>query len=217
MGDKAGHRKRGLSRRSASDRGDHCGTLDGESRSLEAGLSQLQVVADRTGVRPRRPRSPPDSRRPADGGRSCSTRCWPTRERTTVSDTSTTGWPAATSNNEASDESVAALVDAVDRHYDSPAAVVRVEGPVLGVRAVADRPDGLGRRGRRDVGWSAARELVLDAYASFSPDGWRSPDASCDEGWIDAPVRPASGRERSARTPCRHSTRTCCSTGPRSP
>src|SRR5450755_1172967 len=41
-----------------------------------------------------------------------------------------------------------------------------------------------------EIGWSAAKTLVLDAYASFSPDLARAAERFFDEHWIDAPVRP---------------------------
>jgi oligoendopeptidase F len=39
------------------------------------------------------------------------------------------------------------------------------------------------------IGWTAARELVLDAYRSFSPQLADVAGRFFDEGWIDAPVR----------------------------
>jgi oligoendopeptidase F len=41
-----------------------------------------------------------------------------------------------------------------------------------------------------EFGWSAGRELVLDAYASFSPELADVVRTFLDEPWIDAPVRP---------------------------
>src|SRR5437763_16964987 len=42
----------------------------------------------------------------------------------------------------------------------------------------------------QEFGWSEARELVLDAYASFSPELATIAHRFFDEAWIDAPVRP---------------------------
>src|SRR5215208_6737406 len=41
-----------------------------------------------------------------------------------------------------------------------------------------------------EFGWDEARALVLDAYASFSPDLASVAGRFFDERWIDAPVRP---------------------------
>jgi oligoendopeptidase F len=41
-----------------------------------------------------------------------------------------------------------------------------------------------------EFGWSAARELVLDAYGSFSPQLADVAQRFFDESWIDAPIRP---------------------------
>src|SRR5262249_14753795 len=40
------------------------------------------------------------------------------------------------------------------------------------------------------IGWRAARELVLDAYASFSPELATTAQQFFDGSWIDAPARP---------------------------
>ena len=42
----------------------------------------------------------------------------------------------------------------------------------------------------QEFGWSEARALVLDAYASFSPELATIANRFFDEAWIDAPVRP---------------------------
>jgi oligoendopeptidase F len=42
----------------------------------------------------------------------------------------------------------------------------------------------------REFGWSEAKELVLDAYASFSPELADIANRFFDESWIDAPIRP---------------------------
>ena len=41
-----------------------------------------------------------------------------------------------------------------------------------------------------EFGWNEARELVLDAYASFSPELASAAERFFDESWIDAPMRP---------------------------
>ena len=93
--------------------------------------------------------------------------------------------------NEASDESVMALINAVRGRYDIPQRWYRAEG-----EAARRRPDRRLRPGRavsaEDVTLrlSEARELVVDTYRSFSPAGGRIVRRFFDEHWIDAPVRP---------------------------
>jgi oligoendopeptidase F len=41
------------------------------------------------------------------------------------------------------------------------------------------------------IGWSEARDLVLESYRSFSPEMAEAARRFFAEGWIDAPVRPA--------------------------
>jgi len=86
---------------------------------------------------------------------------------------------------------------------------------LLGVERIADY-DRMASVAEVDetFGWSAARELVLDAYASFSPEVAGIARRFFDEAGSTPRSPRASGRERSARTPCRRSTRTYCSTGP---
>lgn len=92
--------------------------------------------------------------------------------------------------NEASDASVAALVEAVVSRYDIPRRWYRLKASLLGIDRLADfdRMAPLGGDDER-FGWSAAREIVLDAYASFSPEMADVASRFFDEGWIDAPVR----------------------------
>ena len=114
--------------------------------------------------------------------------------------------------NEASDDSVQALVGGAAplRH---PPAVVCAEGACL-VAALADydRMASIGRS-EKSVGWSEAKTTVLGTYRSFSPELADVVQRFFDERWIDAPVR-EGGRAHSAPTRCRRITRTCCSTGP---
>jgi oligoendopeptidase F len=93
--------------------------------------------------------------------------------------------------NEASDESVEALVTAVQRRYDIPQRWYTLKAKLLGLDTIADF-DRMASVASADVefGWSEARELVLDAYASFSPDLADVARRFFDESWIDAPVRP---------------------------
>ncbi len=93
--------------------------------------------------------------------------------------------------NEASDESVQALVDAVQARYDIPQRWYALKAQLLGLPKLADY-DRMASVASSDeeFGWSEARALVLDAYASFSPDLASAAERFFAESWIDAPMRP---------------------------
>ncbi len=94
-------------------------------------------------------------------------------------------------SNEASDESVDALVTAVQRRYDIPQRWYALKAQLLGLDRLADF-DRMASVASADeeFGWSEAKELVLDAYASFSPELATAAKRFFDESWIDAPIRP---------------------------
>jgi oligoendopeptidase F len=94
-------------------------------------------------------------------------------------------------SNEASDESVEALVTAVQARYDIPQRWYSLKARLLGLDKIADY-DRMASVASVDeeFGWSEARALVLDAYASFSPDLATIANRFFDESWIDAPIRP---------------------------
>jgi oligoendopeptidase F len=94
-------------------------------------------------------------------------------------------------SNEASDESVAALVEAVKARYDLPQRWYRLKARLLGVDRIADY-DRMAPVVSEDetMPWSEARELVLDAYGSFSPELGRVARGFFDGRRIDAPLRP---------------------------
>ncbi len=94
-------------------------------------------------------------------------------------------------DNEASDESVQALVDAVVRRYDIPQRWYTLKARLLGVPRIADY-DRMASIAAEDeeIGWSGAQGLVLDAYGSFSSELADVVRAFFAEPWIDAPVRP---------------------------
>jgi oligoendopeptidase F len=101
-------------------------------------------------------------------------------------------WIAARNlSNEASDESVDALVTAVQGRYDIPQRWYTLKAKLLQLDAIADF-DRMASVASSDqeFGWSEARELVLDAYASFSSELADVARRFFDESWIDAPVRP---------------------------
>jgi oligoendopeptidase F len=93
--------------------------------------------------------------------------------------------------NEASDESVQALVDAVVDNYSIAQRWYTLKAKVLGVDKLADY-DRMASvaTADRDIGWAEGTRIVRDAYASFSPELAGIVDRFIDESWIDAPIRP---------------------------
>jgi oligoendopeptidase F len=93
--------------------------------------------------------------------------------------------------NEASDESVMALIEAVRSRYDIPQRWYRLKAKLLGVDRLADY-DRAAPLLTEDLTFSfgEARELVLDTYDAFSPEAGRVVRRFFDERWVDAPVRP---------------------------
>jgi oligoendopeptidase F len=94
--------------------------------------------------------------------------------------------------NEASDESVAALIEAVRGRYELARRWYRLKAGLLGVERLADY-DRMAAVTQDEVSftYAQARELVLDCYASFSPELGDLAGRFFAERWIDAPVRPA--------------------------
>lgn len=93
--------------------------------------------------------------------------------------------------NEATDESVQALVDAVVRRYDIPQRWYALKAKVLGLPKLMDY-DRMSSVAATDstIGWSAATEVVVDAYSSFSGELAAIVQRFIREPWIDAPARP---------------------------
>ena len=93
--------------------------------------------------------------------------------------------------NEASDESVQALVDAVVDNYSIAQRWYTLKAKVLGLDRLADY-DRMASvaSADREIGWSEGTQIVRDAYASFSPELASIVDRFIDESWIDAPLRP---------------------------
>jgi oligoendopeptidase F len=94
-------------------------------------------------------------------------------------------------SNEASDESVQALVDAVVARYDLPQRWYSLKAKVLGLDKLADY-DRMASVAddETSIGWDEARTIVLDAYRSFAPELADVAQRFFDERWIDAPTRP---------------------------
>jgi oligoendopeptidase F len=93
--------------------------------------------------------------------------------------------------NEASDESVQALIEAVRARYELPRRWYRLKARLLGLDRLADY-DRMAAvtQDQEKVPWHEAHELVLDAYDSFSGDLGALVRRFFDERWIDGPVRP---------------------------
>src|SRR5580700_9592035 len=93
--------------------------------------------------------------------------------------------------NEASDESVQALIEAVRGRYEIARRWYRLKAKLLGVERIADY-DRMAAVTSDEVTYSyaQAREIVLDCYSSFSPELGSLAKRFFDERRIDAPVRP---------------------------
>jgi oligoendopeptidase F len=94
-------------------------------------------------------------------------------------------------DNEATDESVQTLVEAVRKRFDIPQRWYALKARLLGLDRIADY-DRMASVAdvEEEVGWDEARELVLDAYASVSDDMANAARRFFDERWIDAAPRP---------------------------
>ncbi len=94
-------------------------------------------------------------------------------------------------DNEASDESVRALVAAVVSRYDIPQRWSRIKARALGLERLRDY-DRLAPVGRMpdEFEWAQAAELVISVYSGFSPELGRAAKRFFDERWIDAEIRP---------------------------
>ncbi|MGH2865564.1 MAG: M3 family oligoendopeptidase [Solirubrobacteraceae bacterium] len=94
--------------------------------------------------------------------------------------------------NEASDESVDALIEAVRERYEIPRRWYRLKAKLLGVERLADY-DRMASvtEDQASYTYAEAREIVLDCYASFSPELGVLARRFFEQRRIDAPVRPA--------------------------
>jgi oligoendopeptidase F len=94
--------------------------------------------------------------------------------------------------NEASDESVRALVDAVRGRYEIARRWYRLKARLLGVERLADYDRMAAVTADEvDFPFAQAREIVLDCYSSFSDELGALAKRFFDERRIDAPVRPS--------------------------
>ncbi len=93
--------------------------------------------------------------------------------------------------NEASDESVQALVTAVRNRYELPRRWYRLKAQLLGLDRLKDYDRMAAVTDENPtVHWGEARDLVQDSYSSFSPVLGDLVHRFLTERWIDAPVRP---------------------------
>ena len=93
--------------------------------------------------------------------------------------------------NEAPDESVQALIEAVTSRYDIPHRYFALKKKLLGLDTLYDwdRYAPLDSA-EPQVSWDEAREIVLDAYGSFSPRMRELGSEFFDKNWIDAALGP---------------------------
>jgi oligoendopeptidase F len=94
--------------------------------------------------------------------------------------------------NEASDESVRALIEAVRSRFEIARRWYRLKARLLGLDRLADF-DRMApvSADEQTFPFARAREIVLDCYSSFSPELGGLARRFFDERRIDAPVRPA--------------------------
>ena len=117
-------------------------------------------------------------------------------------------WLAARNiDNEASDESVDALVAAVRDRYEIARRWYRLKARILGIDKLADYDRNASvAEVEETIAWPDARDLVLGTYRSFSPAVGDVAARFFDERWIDAPARPGkrNGAFSAATAPSVH-------------
>jgi oligoendopeptidase F len=93
--------------------------------------------------------------------------------------------------NEAGDASVQALVDAVQARNSIARRWYALKARLLGIDRLADY-DRMASVAEVEahIGWQSAKELVLDAYGSFSGELADTAQRFFDGAWIDAAARP---------------------------
>ena len=95
--------------------------------------------------------------------------------------------------NEASDESVQALISAVRARYEIPRRWYRLKARLLGLERLADydRMASVSEDDEVAFSYKEAKEIVLDCYSGFAPELGALVRRFYQEHRIDAPVRPA--------------------------
>ena len=93
--------------------------------------------------------------------------------------------------NEASDESVEALIEAVRSRYELARRWYRLKARLLGIDRLAywDRAAPVGESDDR-IPYAEARSIVLDCYSEFSPELGLTAGEFFADGYIDGPPRP---------------------------
>ncbi|MBK5110060.1 MAG: M3 family oligoendopeptidase [Thermoleophilia bacterium] len=94
-------------------------------------------------------------------------------------------------SNEASDESVEALVEAVKGRYGLARSWYRTKAKLLGIERLADY-DRMAAIATDDekIEWNQGREIVQEAFSSLSPQAGEVVERFFDGRWIDAPPGP---------------------------
>jgi oligoendopeptidase F len=93
--------------------------------------------------------------------------------------------------NEASDESVEALVAAVRGRYELPRRWYRLKAQLLGVDRLADYDRMAAVTDDEEtIAWADAKDMVLESFAGFASELADAARAFFDDRRIDAPVRP---------------------------
>ena len=94
-------------------------------------------------------------------------------------------------SNEASDDSVQALLSVVEAAYDLPRRWYRLKARLLGIERLADYDRAASvASDDEEISWDEGRAIVVDAYGDFSPQLGDLVKRFFDERWIDAPARP---------------------------
>ena len=92
--------------------------------------------------------------------------------------------------NEASDESVLALIHAVRGRYDIPQRWYRLKARLLGLDKLRDYDRSATIASSEPLfSYAEARDMVIETYANFSSEAGAITKRFFDENWIDAPVR----------------------------
>ncbi len=95
-------------------------------------------------------------------------------------------------SNQASDESVQALIDAVTSRYDIVARYYKLKRKLLGLDELFDydRYAPLSLEDERRFNWDDAKTIVLNGYHKFDARMGDVAEMFFDKQWIDGPVRP---------------------------
>jgi oligoendopeptidase F len=95
-------------------------------------------------------------------------------------------------SNEASDESVQALVEAVKGRYDLARRWYGTKAKLLGLKRLADYDRMASVAGEdKEIPWETGRDLVHASFASFSDRAAEVVGRFFNERWIDAPPTPS--------------------------